>query len=132
MRKDSLESSRYLLRRPLPAEQGAHHALAHTWPMHFAVAAGTAPTGDCTQLRMVGTVVLPRIGVTGHLTGNGRRRSFQCTSNGPHTEAALSHRGNGNSVLRLKLLVCSLFLQVHTLRGQVLHFIFEAAQAHSS
>jgi hypothetical protein len=47
--------------------------------------------------------------------------------NGPHTKAALSHGGNGNSVLGLKLLVSGRFLHVHTLQEMVLHFIFEAA-----
>jgi hypothetical protein len=79
---------------------------------------------------MVGTIALPGAGVASHLASNGRRRSFQCTSDGPHTEAALSHRGNGNSVLRLKLLVSGRFLHVHTLQEKVLHFIFEAAQVH--
>ena len=127
VRKDPLERSRYLLQRPLPAEQGAHHAPAHTLRMQLAVAAGTALTGDCTQLRMVGTVALPRIGIMGHLATNGRRRSFQSTGNRPHTGAALSHRGDSDAVLRLKLLVSGRFLHGHTLQEKVLHFIFEAA-----
>jgi hypothetical protein len=64
MRKDPLESSRYLLRRPLPAEHRTHHASStHTSPMQLAVAAGIAPARDRTQLRMVGTIALPSTGV---------------------------------------------------------------------
>lgn len=127
VRKDPLEGSRYLLRRPLPAEHGAHHAPAHTLPTQLAVAASTAPASHRTQLRMVGTIALPGTGVASHLASNGRRRSFKNKGDGPHTEAALSHRGNSNSVLRLKLLVRGRFLHGHTLQEKVLHFIFEAA-----
>jgi len=72
-------------------------------------------------------VVLHGAGVSGQLAGNSRWRSFQSTGIGPHTEAALSHCGNGNAVLGLKLLVSSLFLHVHTLQEMMLHFIFRAA-----
>jgi hypothetical protein len=44
-----------------------------------------------------------------------------------HAEAALSYRGNGDPVLRLKLIVSGLFL--HTaLQEKASHFIFEAAK----
>src|SRR3954469_4903834 len=88
---------------------------------------GIAPASNRTQLRMVGTIALSGTGIASHLAGYGRWRSFQCTSDGPHTEAALCHRSDGNSVLRLKLLVSGRFLHVHTLQEMVLHFIFEAA-----
>jgi len=70
---------------------------------------------------MMGAVALPGFGITGHLTGNGRWRD------GPHTKAALSRRGNSNSVLKLKLLESGRCLHGHTLHEKVLHFIFEAA-----
>jgi hypothetical protein len=76
---------------------------------------------------MVGTIALSGTGVASHFAGNGGWRSFQGTGNRPHTEAALSHRGDGNSVLRLKLLVSGRFLHGHTLQEMVLHSIFEAA-----
>jgi hypothetical protein len=45
----------------------------------------------------------------------------------PYTEAPLSHAGNADAVLGLKLLVSGLFLHVHTLQDIVLHLIYEAA-----
>lgn len=96
--------------------QRISNAPAYTLPMQLAVATGIAPEGHRTQLRMVATIALPGTGVASHLAGNGLRRSFQSTSDGPYTEAALSHRGNGYSVLSLKLLVSGRFLHGNTLQ----------------
>jgi hypothetical protein len=71
------------------------------------------------------------MGVARQLASNGGRCSFKRTGNGPHTKAALSHGGNGDAVLGLKLLVNGLFLHVHTLQDRVLHFIFEAARLYT-
>jgi hypothetical protein len=95
--------------------------------MQLAVAPGITATGCSPQLRLVGAVALPGIGIASHLAGYGLWCSLQRAGNGPHTKASLSHGGNGNAVLGLKLLVNGLFLHVHTLQDRVLHFTFEAA-----
>jgi hypothetical protein len=95
--------------------------------MQLAVAPGITATGCSTQLRVVRTIVLPATGVACQFASDGGRRSFQYAGNRPHTDAPLPHGGNGDAVLRLKLLVGGLFLHVHTLQEKVLHFIFEAA-----
>lgn len=116
VRKDPAERSRYLLQRPLPAQHGAHHASAYTLRMQLGVTASMAPASYSPQLRKVGTIALPSTGIARYLMGNGRRCSFQGTGNGPHTEAALSHPGHGNSALRLKLLASGRFLYGYTLQ----------------
>ena len=127
MREDPPEGSRNLLRRLLPAQHGLHHTPANTLHMQLAAAPGITATGCRPQLRVVRTIRLPGIGVARQLASNGRGRSFKRTGNGPHTKASLSHSGNSDAVLRLKLLIRSLFLHVHTLQDRVLHFTFEAA-----
>ena len=63
-----------------------------------------------------GTIALHGTGVARHCAGNGRLRSFKHTGNGPHIGAALPHRGNGHSVLRLKLLASGRLLHRQPLR----------------
>jgi len=41
-----------------------------------------------------------------------------------HTKPPLSHGGNGDAILRLKLQVSGLFLHAHTLQEKMLHFVF--------
>jgi PAS domain-containing protein len=126
VREDPLAGSRYLLRRPLPAQHSAHYAPAHALRLQLAAAPCMASAGCSAPLRVVRTGVLPSTGVAGQLASNSGRRSFQCAGNRSHTAAPLSHGGNGNAVLGLKLLVSGLFLHVHTLQEKVLHFRFEA------
>jgi hypothetical protein len=47
---------------------------------------------------------------------------------GPNTASLLTHTGDGHPILWLKLLISCSFFHLYTLRYEVLHFRFEAAQ----
>src|SRR5450755_3366062 len=61
------------------------------------------------------------------LPADGGRRAPQHAGHGPHAGTLLSHACHRHPILGLELLVLRLFLHVHTLRDEVLHFTFEAA-----
>lgn len=125
-RKDTLQGSQYLLRRSLPSQHGAHHAQARTLRTQLAVAESLRRQDPYASVhgRNDGSALHWCCGPT---RGNGRWLSFQSTGNGPYTEAALSHRCNGDPILGLKPRVSGRFLHAHALQEEVLDFIFEAA-----
>jgi hypothetical protein len=81
--------------------------------------------------RMLRTIVLRGTGVTGQFASNGCC-PFERMANCRYTETSLSHACYRDPVVRLKLLVGRMFLNMHSLIDKLKQFIFEIARHRES
>lgn len=101
----ALERSGYLLRRPLPVQQCAHRAPAHTVEVELACRPGGHPPARATQLRGVRAVRQGLERVALELTRDRRWAAAQRPGHGPGAEPLQLHACHRHPVLGLKLAV---------------------------